>query len=519
MPRFAGRYGICTPTTVTIVRMTGMTKAGVYSKAIGLTSLNPVFLGFFEGGEIKRSPVKSPEIDGPSLIGSAPGYRPRAPGFRCYRCFFLLALAGSISKGRAEEPPVRAWKLGEFTLYAAFEPFRLSWFHDGKLLLAQRGRRTASLEFLDGAGWHALTKVIGHQLDSHDAGRVRITFEVATEAGRKARVDASWSSGESGVLVSLDLEGDSPPRGAPEDGREKALAVRDDFVSYPGERFIPVPWPRPLHPGEPLPLFTGKESSPGPTSENATSGERILFSSRNFALWIPADASGKVTALAPDPDTLRVEAAGPRLKYRLLPGAPREVLRGGALSAKTKDENPALVDDWAALRRWVDAALIGSFLDPGHPLEVLVQPKEGAKEEAARELVHRAFQAAVLLPHLKLSGPAAFSPSEDWLRSVADRLGGSVRPGKAPERVELLFVEFPLDPEAWRTGDEWLIDGSFLAAPILEEGKLHRDVYFPEGAWTDLRKSAAAAPVVRGPARLNVEISLGESVALWRLER
>jgi hypothetical protein len=401
--------------------------------------------------------------------------------------------------------------MGRFTLHASLDPFRLSWLHDGKLLVAQRVRqRSSGLEVLDDGGWHALTKVIGHREASSEAGPVRLTFEARADAGRKVEVEVSWRSGEPGPLVAICPEGE-------------ARAVRDDLVSFPDESFLPVPWSRPLHPGDPLRLSSARKVASSSSPEASLRQQGLLFSSRGYGLLVQAaKAAEQVTFLAPDPDTLRLQSTGPRLQYRILPGRPKEVLQGCSLSRekalqekapkeKAGPEEPVLIQDWTALRGWVDSALVGSLLSQSYPLHISVQPKEGEKEEAARELARRVFQAAALLPHLQIIGPPSFSPSEEWLKSIAERLGG------APKRAELLFVEFPLDPEAWKIGNEWLIDGRFLVAPILEEGKLGREVYFPEGAWTDLgaKESAKGSPKgsnrapVRGPARVTVEIPLG----------
>jgi alpha-D-xyloside xylohydrolase len=49
-----------------------------------------------------------------------------------------------------------------------------------------------------------------------------------------------------------------------------------------------------------------------------------------------------------------------------------------------------------------------------------------------------------------------------------------------------LFYDFPGDPTAWETEDEYLFGPDYLVAPILYEGMREREVYLPTGQkWTD----------------------------------
>ena len=429
--------------------------------------------------------------------------------------FWAFCLAfGVFPCGRAEEAPVETWKMGSFTLHALLQPFRLSWYFDGKLLLAQRGsqtttpggRRSASLEFLDDGGWHALANVIGRRggaqdAQSKDGGLIRITFEVASAGGGKAEVEVSYTPREGAPRVALALD--------PAQGAGKIVAVRDDLISFPGESLIVVPWSTPLGPGAPLLVSLEKNRPSPPKLGGAAGGERLLFSSRGFGLYVGAGKSEHAEVLLPDPDTIRIQASGLRLEYRIFPGKPKEVLERSALHLQEKEssggskEDRFLVDDWAALRRLVDSAMMAALLAQRFPRVVSIRPKEGEKEDEAQELVRRAMQAVALLPNVKLSDPAGLSGSKE---------AGLGQP--LP-----LFVEFPQDPDAWRIGDEWLIGGRFLAAPVLDQGKERREIYFPEGLWTSLRKKEPPSPPIRGPARISVEVPLGESVALFERER
>ena len=59
-----------------------------------------------------------------------------------------------------------------------------------------------------------------------------------------------------------------------------------------------------------------------------------------------------------------------------------------------------------------------------------------------------------------------------------------------------LFFEFPSDTRSYTIGDEWLLGGSLLAAPLLSAGT-SRDVHLPPGAWYDV----ARGRVVHGDLR------------------
>ncbi len=62
-----------------------------------------------------------------------------------------------------------------------------------------------------------------------------------------------------------------------------------------------------------------------------------------------------------------------------------------------------------------------------------------------------------------------------------------------------LAVEFPSDPKAWETHDEFMVGPSILVAPVLKKGATSRSVYLPSGewhAWGDFAKSGdVAAPM------------------------
>lgn len=81
-----------------------------------------------------------------------------------------------------------------------------------------------------------------------------------------------------------------------------------------------------------------------------------------------------------------------------------------------------------------------------------------------------------------------------------------------------LFVEYPGDPQTRDIDDEFML-GGMLVAPILERGACEREVYLPEGFWTDLFSGdeypgGRKINVVTGLDRIPVFIRNGSAVAL-----
>ncbi|MDR2136388.1 MAG: glycoside hydrolase family 31 protein [Treponema sp.] len=69
-----------------------------------------------------------------------------------------------------------------------------------------------------------------------------------------------------------------------------------------------------------------------------------------------------------------------------------------------------------------------------------------------------------------------------------------------------LFYDFPGDPQAWETEDEYMFGPDYLVAPVLYPGKTGRQVYLPAGAgWTDCWSGArhAGGAAVTAPAPLD----------------
>jgi alpha-glucosidase (family GH31 glycosyl hydrolase) len=51
--------------------------------------------------------------------------------------------------------------------------------------------------------------------------------------------------------------------------------------------------------------------------------------------------------------------------------------------------------------------------------------------------------------------------------------------------IRPLFFEFPLDERTYAVRDEFMLGERFLVAPVLEKGAVARNIYIPEGTWTD----------------------------------
>lgn len=69
-----------------------------------------------------------------------------------------------------------------------------------------------------------------------------------------------------------------------------------------------------------------------------------------------------------------------------------------------------------------------------------------------------------------------------------------------------LAVEFPQDPTAWKTHDEYMVGGAVLVAPIVKKGETRRSVWLPEGSWAPWGGGA----VVAGGATVTIDAALGE---------
>ncbi|HCA20519.1 MAG TPA: family 31 glucosidase, partial [Treponema sp.] len=52
--------------------------------------------------------------------------------------------------------------------------------------------------------------------------------------------------------------------------------------------------------------------------------------------------------------------------------------------------------------------------------------------------------------------------------------------------MRAMFYEFPDDAECWNIRDQYMFGGDYLVAPVLHAGETKREVYLPEGKWTEI---------------------------------
>ncbi len=67
---------------------------------------------------------------------------------------------------------------------------------------------------------------------------------------------------------------------------------------------------------------------------------------------------------------------------------------------------------------------------------------------------------------------------KDYLKKVFREASETGAPVMRP-----LFFEFPEEKRAWEIGDEYMLGGDLLVAPVLYEGMRRRTVYLPECKW------------------------------------
>ena len=85
---------------------------------------------------------------------------------------------------------------------------------------------------------------------------------------------------------------------------------------------------------------------------------------------------------------------------------------------------------------------------------------------------------------------------------IHEQMRVAARTGLPPMRP--LFVDYPADPGAWRTDDQFLFGPDLLIAPVLEPGAVTREVRLLAGCgWTE----AATGDRHRGGRTLQVIVS------------
>jgi alpha-glucosidase len=89
-----------------------------------------------------------------------------------------------------------------------------------------------------------------------------------------------------------------------------------------------------------------------------------------------------------------------------------------------------------------------------------------------------------------------------YIRSLANDAVFSGKPLWIP-----LGLAFPDDEDAWPLLDQLLFGEGLMVAPVVTEGAVSRDVYFPEGRWAPMLNAGTA---VTGPTTTTVDAPLGE---------
>jgi alpha-glucosidase (family GH31 glycosyl hydrolase) len=146
----------------------------------------------------------------------------------------------------------------------------------------------------------------------------------------------------------------------------------------------------------------------------------------------------------------------------------------------------------------------------------------GPYEATTKELFTRWAEWAALSPFFRLHGSVAAGTHVPWsygpqtlaaykrlirlhlrARPLILRLWRQARrTGIPPTRP--LWLAYPRDRRAARQDQEWLLGPDLLVAPVVVEGALARDVYFPRGCWQRAGKRAR----FRGPREAAVKAGL-----------
>lgn len=310
-----------------------------------------------------------------------------------------LAVCGSRPLP-AEEVAVRTLPLGLFTVYAATEPFRLSWFYRDELLLADRYRRhDSAIEVLDAGGWRTLGSLLeAREERGEELGESRWRLRVGGAGAQEFVVLLSWLPTRAVATFSCTQVGG------------KAVGWRQDFVAQPEE----------LTYGVRDATFTQLKGL-GVSNDDATSVTpmRMAVSSRGFGVIIDGRAE-LADAFRPDPDTWRVQVRREIFAYTVVPGTPKAVL-----TARYR----AIADDVERRQGQVGARR-------SEPLDAFVLPTETVATYAK----------------LRATLPQELGA---WLGRLPES------PDGLPPAVPYGF-EFPREPESWGVRGAWVLGGDVL---------------------------------------------------------
>jgi hypothetical protein len=305
------------------------------------------------------------------------------------------------------------------------------------------------------------------------------------ESGRLpggAQVELAWYEWETGPVVAFSVT------------HSGAHAWRDDLISPPGTSYFPSSMPVP-------------QLGRAPTLR----GPSLVLASGGYGLFLEAKNGAASRIFEPDPDTLRLEVKGSRVRYLLIPGTPKQVLRARAeLSKKFADGEPSAfsgapasraVNNWNDLREAVRS--MSSSALSGSPLPTLVLGADATDSEFALRVVQVAALRPEPLGDLAPERCGDLYAHAHRFFKVHSTLGVLLRKYQGTSRDEgigalrPIVVEYPRDPGAWKVNDQWLLGPHLLVAPILKAGATSREVYIPTGNWLALRsRNAVTGPTV-----------------------
>ncbi|XP_034833180.1 myogenesis-regulating glycosidase-like [Maniola hyperantus] len=133
----------------------------------------------------------------------------------------------------------------------------------------------------------------------------------------------------------------------------------------------------------------------------------------------------------------------------------------------------------------------------------------GYNDKPSKELFVRWLQANVFMPTLQYSFVPWDHDEEaveicrrytqlhaDFADEIVAAMQASVEKG-TPVNPPIWWLD-PTDQDALAVGDEFLLGERILAAPVLEEGAVSRDIYLPAGQWRD----GVTGELVSGPTWL-----------------
>jgi sulfoquinovosidase len=154
----------------------------------------------------------------------------------------------------------------------------------------------------------------------------------------------------------------------------------------------------------------------------------------------------------------------------------------------------------------------------------------GPYPETTKELLIRWAEWEALSPIFRLHGAASAGTHAPWtfdadtvrlynqisdLRITVAPLVGQLWREAARTGIPVtrpLWLEFPGDAEAAKQDQEWMLGPDVLVAPVVEEGKTARDVYFPAGCW----RAPDNGETHRGPAHAEVSAPLARLPYFFR---